>query len=209
MLQAGVTIVLNVMIMLLWPALQRPNHSNITQDDFITLQKIYHANNVNVPKIYDYNLSKGYLLEEDLGDVTLLKYLAGLKESGSEFESYKKSLDELVKIHSIAKAKYVDESFTQRFFNEEKLMWEVAFTHEYLIEGFLKTSLGNKKNKFFEIFGVICKKLIQGKMVVAHRDYHARNLMFKNGDIVVIDFQDTRIGLPQYDLVLVTGGQLL
>ena len=38
-------------------------------------------------------------------------------------------------------------------------------------------------------------------MVVCHRDYHSRNIMVVNEEVVVIDFQDARMGLPQYDLV--------
>jgi aminoglycoside/choline kinase family phosphotransferase len=37
--------------------------------------------------------------------------------------------------------------------------------------------------------------------VVCHRDYHSRNLMVRDGRLVVIDFQDARMGPDTYDLV--------
>ena len=34
-----------------------------------------------------------------------------------------------------------------------------------------------------------------------HRDFHSRNIMLKDEDLAVIDFQDARLGSPSYDLV--------
>ncbi len=180
--------------------LQPPSASG-EKDDFLRLQEVYFKNEVRVPEVYDFVLEKGYLLQEDLGDTTLLNHLAGLSDPRNELESYEKSLGELVKIQSISREKYLNEGFTKRFFDLEKLMWEVDFTNEHLIKGFLASDLGKKEKLLKEAFKKICQKLTEGKMVVTHRDFHSRNLMVKNNDHIVIDFQDTRIGLPQYDLV--------
>jgi hypothetical protein len=37
--------------------------------------------------------------------------------------------------------------------------------------------------------------------VLCHRDYHSRNLMWKDGQLFIIDFQDARMGPDTYDLV--------
>jgi aminoglycoside/choline kinase family phosphotransferase len=37
--------------------------------------------------------------------------------------------------------------------------------------------------------------------VLCHRDYHSRNLMLREGDLYIIDFQDARMGPDTYDLV--------
>jgi aminoglycoside/choline kinase family phosphotransferase len=37
--------------------------------------------------------------------------------------------------------------------------------------------------------------------VLCHRDYHSRNLMVRDGELHIIDFQDARMGPDTYDLV--------
>jgi hypothetical protein len=37
--------------------------------------------------------------------------------------------------------------------------------------------------------------------VLCHRDYHSRNLMWRDGRLCIIDFQDARLGPDTYDLV--------
>lgn len=181
--------------------LQQPKKKT-EKDDFIILQKIYKENGIRVPEIYDFDLAKGYLLEEDLGDQTLLKKVSTLSGRDEELKTYRSILSSLIKIQSIPIEKYNSEDFTHRFFDEEKLMWEVDFTITHLIEGFLKAGLGDKDKLFIKSeFSKICKKISQGEMVVTHRDFHSRNIMIKNEEPIIIDFQDTRIGIPQYDLV--------
>jgi aminoglycoside/choline kinase family phosphotransferase len=47
-----------------------------TDNNFFKFQKFLFQNNVRVPKIYDFIPSKGYLLEEDLGAMTLFVHLS-------------------------------------------------------------------------------------------------------------------------------------
>jgi len=53
----------------------------------------------------------------------------------------------------------------------------------------------------------ICQFLADQPTVLAHRDFHSRNIMVAPGDeegserLVMIDFQDARMGPAQYDLV--------
>ena len=47
----------------------------------------------------------------------------------------------------------------------------------------------------------ICKNISREERVLSHRDFHSRNLMFYKKSFFVIDFQDARMGVPQYDLV--------
>ena len=50
-------------------------------------------------------------------------------------------------------------------------------------------------------FVYICETLERQPMCFTHRDYHSRNLMVLQGEeLGVLDFQDARLGLCQYDL---------
>ncbi|MCF8058032.1 MAG: phosphotransferase [Bacteriovoracaceae bacterium] len=172
------------------------------RDSFVDMQSLLTREQIRVPHIYDVDLERGYLLEEDLGDQTLLGFLSKLRSPREELEAYEGALRELIKIHSIKKDNYLDSSFASLFFDKEKLMSEVAFTVKQLIEGLFSQALSEEKKKVLETtFEGICQTLASQKMVVTHRDYHSRNIMMKNSELIVIDFQDARMGIPQYDLV--------
>lgn len=180
--------------------LQQPSED--AKDNFVEMQQILTAEKIRVPQIFDCDLKKGYILEEDLGNQTLLKYLSTLSSPSEELGAYRRALDEMIKIHSIAKDSYSSSSFSSLFFDKEKLMSEVHFTQKQLIEGLFAQELKEKQLKVLnKAFGEICQTLASHKMVVTHRDYHSRNIMIKEDDFIVIDFQDARMGIPQYDLV--------
>lgn len=180
--------------------LQQPIEEN--KDPFVEIQEILTGEKVRVPKIFDYDLQRGYLLEEDLGNQTLLKHLSQLSTPTEERLAYEKALEELIKIHQINKESFPQASFSSLFFDKEKLMSEVRFTVTQLIEGLFGQVLSESQKKILEnSFSNICKTLASHKMVVTHRDYHSRNIMVKDDEFIVIDFQDARMGIPQYDLV--------
>ena len=43
-------------------------------------------------------------------------------------------------------------------------------------------------------------RLVSRHPVLAHRDYHCRNLMVRDGRLRLIDYQDARMGRHSYDL---------
>lgn len=169
---------------------------------FIILHKVYEENGVSVPKIYDFNLARGYLLEQDLGDQTFLKRLGSITDNDEELKLYEDAVAELVKINSINLSPYQKYSFNSLSFDFEKLMSESEFTLNNFFKKTLKSEISSTDNSIFhKELGEICKKIASKKMVLCHRDYHSRNIMVKGDKLCVIDFQDSRRGIPQYDLV--------
>ena len=52
-----------------------------------------------------------------------------------------------------------------------------------------------------EAFVELARELAGRKRVLCHRDFHSRNLMLKERELYIIDFQDARLGPDTYDLV--------
>lgn len=165
---------------------------------FLKMQKFLLGHKVRVPNILDFENTKGYLLEEDLGDVTLLNHLSEIDDLDIEYSYYTRCLDELLKMHKIPKENLKD---IDLFFDYDKLMQEVDFTIKFFIQRFLNVEDPNISTKIKQSYIDICKRLSNEKMVFTHRDYHSRNIMVKDNEFIVIDFQDARQGIPQYDLV--------
>ena len=106
------------------------------------------------------------------------------------------------------------EAFKLRF-DHEKLMWEVNFTIEHFYQLYLKRAISDADLKIL-VNGLRrdLPILADQPTVLAHRDFHSRNIMVAPGKardegaagatterLVMIDFQDARLGPAQYDLV--------
>jgi len=169
--------------------------------NFTIMQKLLEENEVRVPRIYDYDAEKGYILEEDLGDRTLLIENSRLISPTEELKRYKEILDSLIRLHQI-KIENSSADYSKLSFNTEKLAQEIEFTKEFFINSFLGIKLNRKEQEIHKsFFNEICENIAKEEMVLTHRDFHSRNIMCKSGEYIIIDFQDARRGIPQYDLV--------
>jgi aminoglycoside/choline kinase family phosphotransferase len=182
--------------------LDNPTTDPSDEPTFLKLQRVLHNEKVRVPLIYDKDLATGYILEEDLGDVTFLKDIAQITTKAEEFDFYKKSIDLMASIHNVDTSKYKDESFTKLAFDTEKLFAEMEFTKKYFLKMYLGLDVTTPAvDALYKRLYDMCFMLSNEPRVLVHRDYHSRNLMIKNGEQIVIDFQDARMGTPFYDLV--------
>lgn len=180
---------------------------------FLSVLNHFKKNGIHVPDVIQQAPSQGMILLEDLGDLTLERRFWESQSQESSLEFYKLAIDEIVKIHGRAtddnkatndKAASGDQLCTafKIQFDTEKLLWEMNYGNDNLINGILGYAAKDKVAKGLQrIFCDICEKLHQEPKRIAHRDYHSRNLMIKLNEMQVIDFQDARLGPIQYDLV--------
>lgn len=177
--------------------------SDVTEEPtFLKLQRVLHDEKVRVPLIHDKELATGYILEEDLGDITFLKEISLINNSEEEYEFYVKAIDLMASIHNIDTNKYKHENFTKMAFDTEKLYAEMEFTKKYFLKIYLGLDVSSSAVEIlYKKLYDMCFALSNEPRVLVHRDYHSRNLMIKDGEQVVIDFQDARMGTPLYDVV--------
>ncbi len=181
--------------------LDNPFNEDVDKHPFLGVQQFLEKNNIRVPSILDHNLSRGYLLEEDLGNETLLQYLSGLKTKEEEFQVYKVVIDQLLELHRISPQNVHNSHLFQLKFDHTKFMDETRFTFKYFFNFFNKCQDEVLIKNLEDLFDPIMQRLASQKMVITHRDFHSRNVMVKDGQFIFIDFQDARWGVPQYDLV--------
>ncbi len=159
---------------------------------FIDIEHRLYEAGVRSPKIFIYNVDEGFLFMEDLGDTHLCDIV------NDDFELfYGKAMDVIMKMQNVdtdGLPKY-DASF---------LYFEMGLMQEWYLEKYLGFELDEETktmiNSTFE--AIRSEVLSQPQEVFVHRDFHARNLMFGcSEEIVVIDYQDARVGAVTYDLV--------
>lgn len=168
---------------------------------YLDVQRHLRNAGIPVPEIYRYDEDRGLLLIEDVGDVTLEDRLLGAGPEERE-PLYRQAIDILIAIQARATRGSEAEcvAFTLAF-DVEKLMWELRFFLEHAVEGLWGRKMGGKdRGRIEALLEELCADLAAEPRVFAHRDYHSRNLMVREGELVVLDFQDARLGPATYDL---------
>jgi aminoglycoside/choline kinase family phosphotransferase len=177
--------------------------SSVDDYPFLNVLKHFEKHKVNVPEVLRLDPSRGLILLEDLGDLTLERKFWENQTQTETLPFYYKAVDELIKIHFDA-THDVNLSCTafKIQFDVEKFLWEMNYGRKNLLEDICETPLSASQNQNLDkCFLDICTRLHQEPKRISHRDYHSRNLMLKLGKMRVIDFQDARLGPVQYDLV--------
>lgn len=172
------------------------------ETDFISILNFLQAIHLPVPELHHYDAGRGLLLLQDCGDLTLESHLASA-DPGTVKSWYLKAV-ELLASMQIDATRYIDVDCPayHRQFDVDKLMWEMDFTLEHYIEGILQNPLKTStRSTLRKHLSALCQTLARQTPWFTHRDYHSRNLMVHNDGLVLLDFQDARMGPSQYDLV--------
>jgi len=169
---------------------------------FVSMQRLLHGIGVPVPLILASALDRGLLLLDDLGDITLMQSVNGA-DIGTWRSFYRRSIDIMagIQIHGAGRCTDDCPCFALAF-DEEKLMFELNFFIENALCIFKRACMAPPAEAALrEEFVRVCGILAAEQRYLCHRDYHSRNIMVRDGELYVIDFQDARMGPLQYDLV--------
>ncbi len=176
-------------------------HSGIVMDaslqkesvvPFIDIEHRLYEAGVRVAKINTFNLEEGFIFMEDLGNV----HLADVIEDDFELY-YGKAIESLIKMQNV-------DTEGLPAYDKEFLRFEMDLMKEWYLEKHLGLTLDKIQLMTLDtaLETITSEVLAQPQGVFVHRDYHSRNLMFGcTDDLVVIDFQDARVGAVTYDLV--------
>jgi N-acetylmuramate 1-kinase len=168
---------------------------------FVNVQRYLSSKGIPVPALLCDDSPHGFVLLEDLGDVTLQDALQGASR-GQIARAYGEALDILLALqHPVSVAPRGGCVAFRLAFDVEKLMWELDFFLTHMIKQLCARQLTSAdeaalRGQFWGISSLLARQ----PRVLTHRDYHSRNLMCHQGRLRVIDFQDARLGPCQYDL---------
>ena len=167
---------------------------------YLKATNIFEKINLSVPKIINFNISKGSFLIEDFGINT---YTNSLKNGESEYKLYNLATDILIYINNQSKnlKKKLPQYTNKKLIEESKLFleWYWPAIHK-------NKPKKDVVNEFIKIWNNLLNKNLRTKKVLVHRDFHIDNLFFLKDRkglkaCGLIDFQDAVIGPTSYDLV--------
>lgn len=171
---------------------------------FLIVRDLFARHGIRVPELLGMVHEHGLLRLEDCGDL-MLQDEVPLLDRDRLSARYRQVIDLLVRIQSIRPDK---DALTTTLpfslsFDHEKLMFEFDFFIEHALNGYFKGKLdkcavAELRDEFLAITDLL---VLPEHFVLNHRDFHSRNIMLFRDEPVIIDFQDARLGLPQYDAV--------
>lgn len=165
----------------------------IQNKDFIKTTKLF-ENYVRTPKIINCK-SDEFILQEYIGHVSLLLHIT--TNPRQRVANIKKAISDITKYQMIKKDDF--KLVSKYEFDDQKIAFEFDLAEKYFASSYLKSPISEEvKNEMRNYF---LKFFRENKDVVCHRDYHSRNLMVKDGELIHIDYQDARLGPITYDLV--------
>jgi len=176
-------------------------HAGLNEEaSFLDVHGFLERLDLPVPRIERHLPEQGLIVLQDLGD-ELLESVVQAEDYPRIGKLYEEAVDILVRMRRYtAKITGGCGAFSLAF-DETKLMEEFAFFVTHFVRGFCALEPPRAAMRTLEdFFRRVARFLAAQPRVFTHRDYHSRNLLARGAKLVMIDFQDARMGPAQYDL---------
>jgi aminoglycoside/choline kinase family phosphotransferase len=173
---------------------------------FLNVQAHFQGIGLRVPEIYGDNPDVGVLLLEDAGGRMLMDvWETEGPEAALPFYKEAVRLLSILRENTNSTEKKGQQLALSYGFDEDLFNLEMHMTRRFAFEGL--TGIPASEADFNPLFSALSSALCRLPFVLTHRDYHSRNLMAQGdfsgkdpGRLVVLDFQDARLGPFTYDL---------
>jgi aminoglycoside/choline kinase family phosphotransferase len=167
---------------------------------YVEIAEFLAAHKIRTPKIYFHDPAEGLIWIEDLGKTDLWSYREESWLVRRAF--YESALGEIVKLHCLPEesTRAIRKSLPAEF-DAALYRWEQS----YFFENCLGRVFGLGADELAELgaiesLGRIAERLAELPRVLVHRDFQSQNIIIRNGQAHLIDFQGMRPGLAEYDL---------
>ncbi|HEY8461539.1 MAG TPA: phosphotransferase, partial [Blastocatellia bacterium] len=184
-----------------------PAPFNAHENSFIDSSRLFERAGLPVPRIIDVADTDGIILQEDLGDTSLAKWLSDAEERGDAKgakEMMRRAIELIAQIQATTQTAYEMNSISSRLaFDEDKLLWELNYFFDHFFGSLTQRQFRSEEADAIKLdLQAIAAELAARPRTLTHRDYHGMNLMVDAaGALRIIDHQDARMGPATYDLV--------
>ena len=153
---------------------------------YIRLAALFRHHGLDTPRVHAADLRRGFLLVEDLGDQDFeAAYAAGQVD-----EPLDAAIRALARLQEVPRDQLPP--YTVARFHDE-----LALFADWLVRRFLALAVPGCLHATFEALVAATQNVPQ---CAVHRDYHCRNLLWRDGAVGIVDFQDALIGPASYDI---------
>ena len=176
----------NVKYIIMDSSLEKRNFNN-----FLKFTKIYSNNKIIVPEIFNINNKKKILIMEDLGKNLIFDKVNEINKK----IIYEKAILNILNIQKI-NSKNIYKYTKEYYFRESYLFID------WVLRKFMNIRISKKdSNNLSRSLKIMINNINHDSNKLVHRDYHSKNIFYKNKRIIIIDYQDSLYGSPLYDFV--------
>src|SRR5438876_4547695 len=167
---------------------------------YVQIANFLATHGIRAPKIYHHDAEEGLIWLEDLGERDLFSYRGESWLVRRSF--YESALDEIAKLHRLPEAVCVEmREHLPAEFNAALYTWEQNYFFENCLGRYFKTASETRAElAALPALHKIAQHLDRLPRILVHRDFQSQNIIIRNGQAYLIDFQGMRPGLPHYDL---------
>lgn len=175
-----------------WVVMDSPPELEHNQQ-FLTMAKVFADHNIPVPTIIDKDMTRGFMLMTDLGELDLGQaYASPVAEA-----ALRAAVDTLIALQDVQSSHIPP-------YDAARLTMEFDLFEEWVLCQLLGDAGNDLAAKYASALtrtknACIAAMLAQPQVCV-HRDYHCRNLLFNHGQLGIVDFQDALAGPGLYDI---------
>ncbi|MEY4168088.1 MAG: hypothetical protein RIR52_1912 [Acidobacteriota bacterium] len=184
-----------------------PDPFNQGDNTYLDATRLFEKAGLPVPRIVNVSDTKGIILQEDLGDMSLSRWLEEAAERGDDLAvagMLRQAIDLIVRIQGATTLAYAINAIASTLaFDESKLSWELDYFFTHYFKSYRRLMINDAETAAIRHdLEQIARELAARPRVLTHRDYHGMNLMVDlAGELRIIDHQDARMGPVTYDLV--------
>jgi N-acetylmuramate 1-kinase len=167
---------------------------------FVAIARFLNAQEIRAPRIHFHDPAEGLIWMEDLGDRDLWSYREASWPARRPL--YQSALASVARLHRLSETavRQIQPHLSARF-NEALYRWEQG----YFFEHCLGRHFGVDGATLRELAALPTLKQIASRLgkfprVLVHRDFQSQNLIIREGEAYLIDFQGMRPGLAEYDV---------
>ena len=155
---------------------------------------------VPVPAVVEVDREAGRIVMEDLGDITL-EQERSVRGRDRWLPLYERAVDIIRTLQEGGRQRPDRECPAFSIVHDrQRLMYELGFFREHFLGGLLGHASALTDVELARALEDLADAVASQPRALCHRDFHSRNLMVIEARLVVIDFQDARIGPRTYDL---------
>lgn len=165
---------------------------------YVTIAQFLSQVGVRVPAVHFHDEAEGLIVMEDAGETDLWSFQ---KASWRERRAlYQRTLDQALTLHTLAhNAPGVEQLQLQQQFDTALYRWEQEYFFEHCLGRHFEIAekrLKEGRQRLEEV----AQHLASLPRCLVHRDFQSQNVIVREGEVCLIDFQGLRPGLAQYDL---------